>query len=137
MGGRAAEQIVFNEISTGALSDLENVTKKAKAMVMIYGLSDKVGNVTYYDPAGENGFVKPYSEKTAEIIDAEIKNIIETQYKRAFDLISSKKELLDKLANRLIEREVLFKDDLEELLGVSPFKKSKSSSKTIKVDEEE
>lgn len=126
MGGRASEQIIFNEISTGALGDLESVTKKAKAMVMIYGLNEKVGNITYYDPAGENGFVKPYSEKTAELIDTEIKNIIETQFQRAVELLSSKKDLLDKLAERLIEREVIFKDDLEELLGVSPFKNSET-----------
>ncbi|WP_452228703.1 MULTISPECIES: ATP-dependent zinc metalloprotease FtsH [unclassified Lacinutrix] len=121
MGGRAAEKIIFNQISTGALSDLENVTKKAKAMVMIYGLNEKVGNITYYDPAGEGGFVKPYSEKTAELIDSEIKNIIETQFQRALDLLESKRDVLDKLANRLIEREVIFKDDLEELLGKRPF----------------
>ena len=135
MGGRAAEQIIFNEISTGALGDLESVTKKAKAMVMIYGLNEKVGNITYYDPAGENGFVKPYSEKTAELIDTEIKNIIETQFQRAVELLSAKKDLLDKLASRLIEREVIFKDDLVELLGVSPFKKSES--KIANTEEEE
>ncbi|QRM87985.1 ATP-dependent zinc metalloprotease FtsH [Lacinutrix sp. WUR7] len=121
MGGRAAEKIVFNQISTGALSDLESVTKKAKAMVMIYGLNEKIGNITYYDPAGEGGFVKPYSEKTAELIDNEIKNIIETQFQRALKLLESKRDVLDKLANRLIEREVIFKDDLEELLGKRPF----------------
>ncbi len=121
MGGRAAEKIVFNQISTGALSDLESVTKKAKAMVMIYGLNEKVGNITYYDPAGEGGFVKPYSEKTAELIDSEIKNIIETQFQRALTLLESKRDVLDKLASRLIEREVIFKDDLEELLGKRPF----------------
>ncbi|MCL4126377.1 UNVERIFIED_CONTAM: hypothetical protein GTU68_051445 [Idotea baltica] len=135
MGGRASEKIIFNEISTGALGDLESVTKKAKAMVMIYGLNEKVGNITYYDPAGENGFVKPYSEKTAELIDNEIKNIIETQFQRAVELLSSKKDLLDKLAARLIEREVIFKDDLEELLGISPFKKPESIIE--KTDEEE
>ncbi|AXO80175.1 ATP-dependent zinc metalloprotease FtsH [Olleya aquimaris] len=121
MGGRAAEKIIFDQISTGALSDLENVTKKAKAMVMIYGLNEKVGNITYYDPAGESGFVKPYSEKTAELIDNEIKNIVETQFKRALDLLESKKDVLNKLAERLIEREVIFKDDLEEILGKRPF----------------
>jgi len=135
MGGRAAEQIIFNEISTGALGDLESVTKKAKAMVMIYGLNDKVGNITYYDPAGENGFVKPYSEKTAELIDTEIKGIIETQFQRALDLLASKKDLLDKLAERLIEREVIFKDDLEELLGVSPFK-LKEEAETVDTNTE-
>ncbi|PSG88743.1 ATP-dependent zinc metalloprotease FtsH [Aurantibacter aestuarii] len=122
MGGRAAEKLIFGKISTGALSDLESVTKKAKAMVMIYGLNEKVGNVTFYDPAGESGFVKPYSEKTAELIDNEIKNIIETQYQRAIDLLESKKDILKLLAERLIEREVIFKDDLEELFGKSPFK---------------
>ena len=131
MGGRAAEQIIFNQISTGALGDLESVTKKAKAMVMIYGLNEKVGNITYYDPAGENGFVKPYSEKTAELIDAEIKGIIETQFERALTLLASKKDLLDKLAERLIEREVIFKDDLVELLGVSPFNIKKTETPEI------
>ncbi len=121
MGGRAAERIIFDQISTGALSDLESVTRKAKAMVMIYGLNEKVGNITYYDPAGENGFVKPYSEKTAELIDGEIKNIVETQFQRALDLLESKRDVLDKLAERLIEREVIFKDDLEEILGKRPF----------------
>ncbi|MDN3665990.1 ATP-dependent zinc metalloprotease FtsH [Algibacter miyuki] len=135
MGGRAAEKIIFDEISTGALGDLESVTKKAKAMVMIYGLNEKVGNITYYDPAGESGFVKPYSEKTAELIDNEIKDIIEVQYQRAVELLSSKKDLLDKLAQRLIEREVIFKDDLEELLGISPFKKSPAI--IAKTEEEE
>ncbi|WP_292942398.1 ATP-dependent zinc metalloprotease FtsH [Olleya sp. UBA1516] len=121
MGGRAAEKIIFDQISTGALSDLENVTKKAKAMVMIYGLNEKVGNITFYDPAGENGFVKPYSEKTAELIDNEIKNIVETEFQRALTLLESKKDVLKKLAERLIEREVIFKDDLEEILGKRPF----------------
>jgi len=121
MGGRAAEKIIFDQISTGALSDLENVTKKAKAMVMIYGLNEKVGNITFYDPAGENGFVKPYSEKTAELIDNEIKNIVETEFQRALTLLESKKDFLKKLAERLIEREVIFKDDLEEILGKRPF----------------
>jgi len=134
MGGRAAERIIFDQISTGALSDLESVTRKAKAMVMIYGLNDKVGNITYYDPAGENGFVKPYSEKTAELIDSEIKNIVETQFQRALDLLESKRDVLDKLAERLIEREVIFKDDLEEILGKRPFD---SVSKLEVKDEEE
>jgi len=134
MGGRAAEKIIFNEISTGALSDLENVTKKAKAMVMIYGLNEKVGNITYYDPAGESGFVKPYSESTAKLIDNEIKNIVETQYDRALKLLNSKRDVLEKLAHRLIEKEVIFKEDLEEILGKRPFGSSpkKPSEKLIK-----
>ena len=141
MGGRAAERIIFDQISTGALSDLENVTKKAKAMVMIYGLNEKVGNITFYDPAGENGFVKPYSEKTAELIDNEIKNIVETQYNRALALLESKRDVLDKLAERLIEREVIFKDDLEEILGKRPFdsveRKPSEKLQNAKIEEEE
>ena len=133
MGGRAAEQIIFGEISTGALSDLESVTKKAKAMVMIYGLNEKVGNITYYDPAGENGFMKPYSEKTAELIDSEIKNIIETQFQRALKLLESKRDMLNKIAERLIEREVIFKDDLEEICGKRLFK---SRSEIVSEEEE-
>lgn len=117
MGGRAAEKIIFNKISTGAYGDLDSVTKKAKAMVMVYGLNEKIGNITYYDPAGQDGFTKPYSEKTAELIDQEIKNIIETQYQRAIDLLEEKKDKLTILAERLIEREVIFKDDLEEIFG--------------------
>ncbi|WP_272023849.1 ATP-dependent zinc metalloprotease FtsH [Olleya namhaensis] len=138
MGGRAAEKIIFNEISTGALSDLENVTKKAKAMVMIYGLNEKVGNITYYDPAGESGFVKPYSEKTSELIDNEIKNIVETEFQRALDLLESKKDVLKLLAERLIEREVIFKDDLEEILGKRPFAEiDRKPSEKIQIETKE
>ncbi len=117
MGGRAAEQLIFNKISNGAYGDLQSVMRKAKEMVMVAGLSDKVGNVTYYDPQTENGFTKPYSEKTAEIIDKEIKNIIETQYERAINLLEEKRDKLTILAERLIEREVIFKNDLEEIFG--------------------
>ncbi|RAJ13475.1 ATP-dependent zinc metalloprotease FtsH [Olleya aquimaris] len=138
MGGRAAEKLMFDKISTGAISDLQSVTKKAKAMVMIYGLNEKVGNITYYDPTGDNGFVKPYSEKTAELIDAEIKNIIETQYQRAISILSEKKDLLIVLAERLREREVLFREDLEEILGKRPFDNiEKPSEKLQDVKEEE
>lgn len=117
MGGRAAEQLIFGKISTGAQADLMSVTRKAKAMVIVYGLNEKVGNVTYYDPSGQDGFVKPYSEKTAELIDQEIKNIIETQYERALALLEEKKDKLTLVAERLLEREVIFKDDLEEIFG--------------------
>ena len=120
MGGRAAEKLMFDKISTGAISDLQNVTKKATEMVTIYGLNDKVGNITYYEPNGQ-GFTKPYSEKTAELIDSEISGIIETQYQRAIDLLSDKKDLLILLAERLKEREVIFKDDLEDLFGKRPW----------------
>ncbi len=117
MGGRAAEKLIFNKISNGAYGDLQSVMRKAKEMVMVAGLSDSVGNVTYYDPQSDNGFTKPYSEKTAELIDNEIKTIIETQYQRALDLLEEKRENLTILAERLIEREVIFKDDLEEIFG--------------------
>jgi cell division protease FtsH len=135
MGGRAAEKLMFDKISTGAISDLQSVTKKATEMVTIYGLNEKVGNVTYYEPNGQ-GFTKPYSEKTAELIDSEISGIIETQYQRAFDLLHEKKDLLILLAERLKEREVVFKDDLEELFGKRPWDKS-SNDVLIGVSEEE
>ena len=124
LGGRAAEKIIFNKISTGALSDLEKVTRSARAMVSVYGLNDELGNITYHDSSGqgEYNFTKPYSEETAKIIDKEISTIIENQYKRALKLLKSSKSKLVKLANRLLEKEVIFKDDLENILGKRPFK---------------
>jgi cell division protease FtsH len=122
LGGRAAEKIIFNKISTGALSDLEKVTKQARGMVTVYGLSEKVGNLTYYDSSGqESGFLKPYSEKTAELIDSEISSIIENQYERAIDLLESHKDKLTQLAEVLLKKEVIFKDDLEDIFGKRPF----------------
>ncbi|MFT5215958.1 MAG: cell division protease FtsH [Glaciecola sp.] len=125
LGGRAAEKVIFDKISTGALSDLEKVTKQARAMVTIYGLSDKVGNLTYYDSSGQNeyGFTKPYSERTAELIDNEISDIIETQYKRALKLLEVNKDKLTQLAEVLLEKEVIFKDNLEKIFGKRPFAK--------------
>ena len=126
LGGRAAEKVIFNKISTGALSDLEKVTKQARAMVTVYGLNDKVGNLTYYDSSGQSeyNFSKPYSEKTAELIDKEISNLIETQYKRAINLLEANKEKLTELANVLLAKEVIFKDNLEVIFGKRPFEKS-------------
>ncbi|MHA7943169.1 ATP-dependent zinc metalloprotease FtsH [Formosa sp. 3Alg 14/1] len=123
LGGRAAEKVIFNRISTGALSDLEKVTKQARAMVTVYGLSDKVGNLTYYDSSGQNeyGFTKPYSEKTAELIDKEISDIIENQYQRALKLLEDNKDKLTELADVLLEKEVIFKDNLEKIFGKRPF----------------
>ncbi|QDO93837.1 ATP-dependent zinc metalloprotease FtsH [Formosa sediminum] len=123
LGGRAAEKVIFNKISTGALSDLEKVTKQARAMVTVYGLSDKVGNLTYYDSSGQNeyGFTKPYSEKTAELIDKEISDIIEAQYERAIKLLEDNKDKLTELADVLLEKEVIFKDNLEKIFGKRPF----------------
>jgi cell division protease FtsH len=124
LGGRAAEKVMFNKISTGALSDLEKVTQQARAMVSIYGLNDVIGNITYYDSTGQSeyNFSKPYSENTAQKIDHEISEIIEKQYNRAIDILKTSKDKLTLLAERLLEKEVIFKDDLENILGVRPFK---------------
>ena len=126
LGGRAAEKVIFDKISTGALSDLEKVTKQARAMVTVYGLSDKVGNLTYYDSSGQSeyGFTKPYSEQTAELIDKEISNIIEEQYERAVKLLEEHKDKLTELAEVLLDKEVIFKDNLEKIFGKRAFDKT-------------
>lgn len=126
MGGRAAEKVTFDRISTGALSDLEKVTKQARAMVTVYGLNDKIGNVTYYDSSGQSeyNFSKPYSEDTAMIIDREISILIESQYQRAIQILEDNKDKLNQLADILIEKEVIFKDDLENIFGKRPFDKN-------------
>ncbi|MDD3771276.1 MAG: ATP-dependent zinc metalloprotease FtsH [Weeksellaceae bacterium] len=123
MGGRAAEKVVFGDISTGALSDLERVTKQASAMVSIYGLNDTIGNISYYDSTGRNeyGFGKPYSEETAKTIDAEVSKIIEGQYNRAKDLLVTHRAQLDQLAEKLLEKEVIFREDLVEIFGEREF----------------
>ena len=123
MGGRAAEKVIFDKISTGALSDLEKVTKQARAMITIYGLNEKLGNITYYDSSGqtEYNFSKPYSEETAKMIDEEISLLIEEQYKRAIRILDENRDKLLSLADILIEKEVIFKDDLEEIFGKRPF----------------
>ena len=124
LGGRAAEDIIFNKISTGALSDLVKVTQQARAMVTIYGLNSKIGNITYYQAnEGEYGFTKPYSEETAKLIDTEISAIVEHEYKRAVQLLKKHKEKLTELAEHLLEKEVIFKDDLERIFGMRPFEK--------------
>ena len=127
LGGRAAEKVIFNKISTGALSDLEKVTKQARSMVTVYGLNDKIGNLTYYDSSGENdySFTKPYSDTTAQIIDKEISNIVETQFKRAISLLKKHKKKLTELANYLLEKEVIFKEDLVRIFGERPFQEIK------------
>ena len=125
LGGRAAEKVIFNKISTGALSDLEKVTKQARAMVTIYGLNEEIGNLTYYDSSGQNeyGFTKPYSEETAQTIDQEISKLIEAQYTRAIEVLQKNKDKLTELAERLLEKEVIFKEDLEKIFGKRPFEK--------------
>ncbi len=129
LGGRAAEKVIFNKISTGALSDLEKVTKQARAMVTVYGLSDKIGNLTYYDSSGQNeyGFTKPYSEQTAILIDKEISSIIEKQYQRAIDLLEKHKDKLTELAEVLLHKEVIFKDNLQDIFGERPYKTTENS----------
>ena len=136
LGGRAAEKVIFNKISTGALSDLEKVTQQARAMVSVYGLNDAIGNITYYDStgSGEYSFTKPYSELTAQKIDNEISDIVEAQYKRACEILESLKDKLSQLAERLLEKEVIFKDDLESILGKRPFDKEENVQEE-KVDE--
>jgi cell division protease FtsH len=126
MGGRAAEKVTFDRISTGALSDLEKVTKQARAMVTVYGLNDKIGNVTYYDSTGQSeyNFSKPYSDETAKIIDTEISLLIEGQYQRAISILEENKDKLNQLADILIEKEVIFKDDLETIFGKRSFDKN-------------
>jgi cell division protease FtsH len=126
MGGRAAEKVTFNRISTGALSDLEKVTKQARAMVTVYGLNEKIGNVTYYDSSGQSeyNFSKPYSEDTARVIDKEISDLIESQYQRAIQILEENKDKLNQLADILIDKEVIFKDDLENIFGKRPFDKN-------------
>ena len=123
LGGRAAEKIFFNKISTGALSDLEKVTKQAFAMVSIYGLSEKVGNISYYDSSGQNsGFTKPYSEERAKLIDEEVSSLIETQYNRAIKVLEDNKEKVMNLADALLKKEVIFKKDLEDIFGLRKWK---------------
>ncbi len=124
LAGRAAEEIIFGNISTGALNDLEKVTKQARAMVTVYGLNDKIGNITYYDSSGqEYGFTKPYSEKTAELIDQEISKLVEGQYQRVKEILSKNKDKLVELAEKLLDKEVIFKEDLEKIFGKRPFDK--------------
>lgn len=117
LGGRAAEKVIFNKISTGALSDLEKVTKQARAMVTVYGLNDELGNITYYDSSGNDAFVKPYSEETGRKIDSEISKMIEIQYQRALEILEENKQKLTTLAELLLEKEVIFKDDLLKIFG--------------------
>ncbi len=125
LGGRAAEQLTFNKISSGAQNDLEKITKQAYAMVSIFGMSEKVGNVSYYDSTGQSdySFTKPYSEKTAELIDAEVKVLIEGQYVRALEMLRKNEAGHAKLANLLLEREVIFSEDLEDIFGKRPWDK--------------
>jgi cell division protease FtsH len=119
LGGRASEQVNFGKVSTGALNDLERITKQAYNMIVFFGLNDKVGNISYYDSTGqqEYSFHKPYSEKTAELIDQEVKKLVEKAYLRAVNLIEKNKEKVEQLASFLLEKEVIFSEDLEHIFG--------------------
>lgn len=114
---------MFGKVSTGALSDLEKVTKQAYAMVTVYGLNEKIGNISFYDSTGQNeyGFSKPYSDRTAQVIDEEVRHIVETQYTRAKRILTENKDKLTALATRLLKEEVIFKEDLEKIFGDRPF----------------
>src|SRR5690554_6262870 len=138
MGGRAAEKVIFDKISTGALSDLEKVNKQARAMVTIYGLNDSLGNITFYDSSGQNeyNFSKPYSEETAKLIDKEISALIEGQYQRAIGLFTENKDKLIQLADLLCEKEVIFREDLETIFGKRLFDKPETIDVTPKSDTE-
>lgn len=131
LGGRAAEQVVFGQISTGALSDLEKVTKQAYAMVTYYGLNEEIGNLSYYDSTGQQDYslTKPYSEKTAEVIDKEISKMVEQAYQEALTILTEHIDGLTQLANKLIDKEVIFGEDLETIFGKRPWTKDEEPEK--------
>jgi len=138
LGGRAAERVMFDRISTGALNDLEKVTRQARAIVSIYGLNDKIGNLTYYDSSGQNeySFTKPYSEHTARMIDEEISKIIEKEYLRAIKILEDNKDKLIELAEILVEKEVIFEGDLKKIFGPRPFEIEPKVEKKVISDPE-
>jgi AFG3 family protein len=126
LGGRASEEIFFNKISTGAQNDLQQITRIAYAMVTVYGMNDKVGNLSFYDPQQENAFTKPYSEETSKIIDEEVRKLIDAAYERTKSLLGEKKQQVEKLAEALLEKEVLFQSDVEALIGKRPYEEKKA-----------
>lgn len=125
MGGRASEEIFFGKISTGAQNDLQQVTKMSYAMVTVYGMSEKVGNVSFYDPAQESTFTKPYSEETGKLIDNEVRVLVDGAYKRTIALLSEKRVEVEKIALALLDREVLHQQDVEDLIGKRPYEEKK------------
>jgi cell division protease FtsH len=125
LGGRASEDIFFGKISTGASNDLQQITKIAYSMVTVYGMNEKVGNISYYDPAQENYFTKPYSEETGKMIDQEVRKLIDDAYIKTKALLTEKKVEVEKLAKELLVKEVLFKSDVEALIGRRPFEEKK------------
>ena len=134
LGGRAAEDITFGKISTGALSDLERITKMAYSIVSVYGMNKNIGNISFYDSKqSDYNFTKPYSDSTAEKIDSEVKRIVDSAYDRTKKLLLDKREQLEKIANKLLEKEILFQNDLERLIGKRPFDTKKEAEE--KTDE--
>ena len=138
LGGRAVEELVFGKISTGALSDLQHVTRMAYAMVAMYGMNDVVGNVSFYDPNNDQSFTKPYSEETGKLIDEEARKIIDQAYSRVKSLLNEKMEAVKTIAEELLKKEILYKDDMEKLIGTRPFEEdailtedSKQDSNTV------
>lgn len=131
LGGRAAEDIFFNKISTGAQNDLQQITRIAYSMVTVYGMNEKVGNVSFYDPQNENSFTKPYSEETSKLIDEEVRKLIDLAYDRTKKLLAEKKQQVEILAEKLLDKEVLFQSDVEQLIGKRPYEEKK----TLEVDE--
>ena len=125
LGGRASEEIFFSKISTGAQNDLQQITRMAYAMVTVYGMNDKVGNVSFYDPAAEQSFTKPYSEETAKMIDEEVRKLIDSAYEHTKKLLQEKKDKVEKLAEALLDKEVLFQSDVERLIGKRPYEEKK------------
>ena len=133
LGGRASEDIFFHKISTGAQNDLQQITRIAYSMVTVYGMNGKVGNVSFYDPAAENSFTKPYSEETSRLIDEEVRKLIDSAYDKTKKLLDEKRQQVEKLAEALLEREVLFQSDVEALIGKRPFEEKK----TLQVTDEQ
>jgi AFG3 family protein len=125
LGGRASEDIFFGKISTGAQNDLQQITRIAYAMVTVYGMNDKLGNISFYDPTQEQSFTKPYSEETSKLIDEEVRKLLEIAYERTKDLLIEKKADVEKLAEALLDKEVLFQSDVEKLIGRRPFDEKK------------
>ncbi len=131
LGGRAVEELVFAKISTGALSDLQHVTRMAYAMISMYGMSDKIGNISFYDPQSEGGFTKPYSEETGKVIDEEVRRVVDMAYQKVKNLLSDKIDAVRTVAEELLKREVLYKDDLERLIGDRPFEEESNEEDTL------
>ena len=132
LGGRAAEELIFGKISTGAQNDLQRITQMAYAMVTVYGMNEKIGNVSFYDPANENAFSKPYSEDTAREIDEEVRKLIQAAYDRTLELLKDKKDQLELIARELLKKEILFKQDLEEIIGMRPYEMDEVKEESTK-----